>query len=285
MEKKVLLKELVDTGTNLRKQIISKVRVSDQGAYPIGEIWDANTTINTIVDGASIAFDTLKEVEEKLEEHDAQIAAEIARAKAAEQAEQNRATAAENNLQQTKADKANTYTKSEVYNKTEMNTMIGEMKIPDTYAIYSYQAFNADGSIAYGTGKAQLTGVISGDYTQINIIEATDEQFIGQKYYMPTNATADGITLNQLYDADKQPVGIAVKITLYSDTTYKSCSVKEYIDYMVSHYASGGTVGPSTVDSASIIDGSVQLEDLSDEVRDKLKVTVDEADENATIGG
>lgn len=247
MEKKVLLKELVDTGTNLRKQIISKVRVSDQGAYPIGEIWDANTTLNTIVDGASIAFDTLKEVEEKLEEHDAEI--------------------------------ANTYTKSEV------NTIIGEMKIPDKYAIYSYQAFNADGSVQYGTGKAQLTGVVSGDYTQINIIEATDEQLIGQKYYIPTNATADGITLNQLYNADKQAVGIAVKITLYSDTTYKSCSVKEYIDYMISHYTSGGTVGPSTVDSAAIIDGSVQLEDLADEVRDKLKVTVDEADENATIGG
>ena len=95
MEKKVLLKDLVDSGTNLRKQITSKVRVSDQGVYPIGEIWDANTTINTIVDGASIAFDTLKEVEQKLEQHDAQIAAEVARATAAEAAEKARAMAAE----------------------------------------------------------------------------------------------------------------------------------------------------------------------------------------------
>ena len=239
MEKKVLLKDLVDTGTNLRKQIISKVRVSDQGVYPIGEIWDANTTLNTIVDGASMAFDTLKEVEDKLDEQDAQI--------------------------------------------QTINDTFGDIKVPDTYAIYSYQSFNADGSVAYGTGKAQLTGIISGDYTQVNIIEDTTPEFVGQKFYILTNAVVDGTTLNQLYNADKQPVGIAVKITLYSDTTYKACNVKEYVDYMVSHYAGGGIVGPSTVDSAAIIDGSVKIEDLSDEVKDKLQATVDEEDENVYI--
>lgn len=272
MEKKVLLKELVDTGTNLRKQIISKVRVSDQGVYPIGEIWDANTTLNTIVDGASIAFDTLKEVEVKLDEHDAEIAAEIARA-----------TAAENNLNNIKADKANTYTKNEVYNKTEIGDMIGDIKVPDTYAVYTHQSFNSDGSVVYGSGKIQLTGIISGDYTQINILEDTHEEFVGQKFYILTNATADGATLNQLYNADKQAVDIAVKITLYSDTTYKSCNIKEYVDYMVSHYAGGGSIGPSTVDSAAIIDGSIKIEDLSDEVKDKLQATVDEEDENVYI--
>lgn len=52
MEKKVLLKDLVDFGSNIRKQITSKVRVSDQGVYPIGEIWDANTVVDVIVNGA-----------------------------------------------------------------------------------------------------------------------------------------------------------------------------------------------------------------------------------------
>lgn len=272
MEKKVLLKELVDTGTNLRKQIISKVRVSDQGVYPIGEIWDANTTLNTIVDGASIAFDTLKEVEEKLEQHDEQIANEIARA-----------TTAETNLNNIKADKANTYTKSEIYNKTEIDDTVGDIKIPDTYAIYNYQSFNADGSVAYGNGKAQLTGIISGDYTQVIIIEDVTPEFVGQKFYILTNAVADGTTLNQLYDADKQSVGLAVKITLYSDTTYKACNIKEYVDYMVSHYAGGGSVGPSTVDSAAIIDGSIEEDDLSEALKKKLQATVDEDDENVYI--
>lgn len=58
MEKKVLLKNLVDNGTNLRKQITSKVRVSDNGAYPIGEIWDANTTTGVIVDSAVAAVES-----------------------------------------------------------------------------------------------------------------------------------------------------------------------------------------------------------------------------------
>lgn len=53
---------------------------------------------------------------------------------------------------------------------------------------------------------------------------------------------------------------------------------------MVSHYAGGGGgLGPSTVDSAAIIDGSIKIEDLSDEVKDKLQATVDEEDENVYI--
>lgn len=63
MNKKVLLKQLVDNGTNLRKQITSKVRVSDQGVYPIGEIWDANTVVDVIVNGAHADHDTLNELD------------------------------------------------------------------------------------------------------------------------------------------------------------------------------------------------------------------------------
>jgi len=84
MDKKVLLQDLVETGRNVRKQIISKVVCTDRGVYPIGELWDANTTINTIVDGATIAFDTLKEVEVKLNSLDRDLNAETARAKAVE---------------------------------------------------------------------------------------------------------------------------------------------------------------------------------------------------------
>lgn len=87
MEKKVLLQDLVETGRNIRKQIISKVVCCDRGVHPIGEIWDANKTINTIVAGATEAQDTLKEVEDKLN------------------GEINRAKAAETNLANTKQDK------------------------------------------------------------------------------------------------------------------------------------------------------------------------------------
>ena len=42
MKKKVLLKDLVSTGSHTRKQIVSKVIVSE-GEYQTGELWDANT--------------------------------------------------------------------------------------------------------------------------------------------------------------------------------------------------------------------------------------------------
>lgn len=63
MEKKVLLKDLVDGGTNLRKQIISHVWVSDELEYRIGEIWDANIILKIIVDGASEDYNTLRKIE------------------------------------------------------------------------------------------------------------------------------------------------------------------------------------------------------------------------------
>ena len=84
MEKKVLLKDLVDTGTNLRKQITSKVRVSDQGVYPIGEIWDANTVLDVIVNGSHEQHDTIRELDEFAHDINSRLIDEIARAKAAE---------------------------------------------------------------------------------------------------------------------------------------------------------------------------------------------------------
>lgn len=52
---------------------------------------------------------------------------------------------------------------------------------------------------------------------------------------------------------------------------------------MVSHYAGGGSIGPSTVDSAAIIDGSIEEDDLSEALKKKLQATVDEDDENVYI--
>lgn len=66
MEKRVLLTELVDRGTHLRKEITPTATITDNGKYPAGTFWDANKTLNEIVAGATDAQDTLKEVEDKL---------------------------------------------------------------------------------------------------------------------------------------------------------------------------------------------------------------------------
>lgn len=46
----------------------------------------------------------------------------------------------------------------------------------------------------------------------------------------------------------------------------------------------GGTVGPNSITSLEISDGTIQIEDLSDDLKDKLQPTVDEDDENVFIG-
>lgn len=121
MEKKVLLKQLVDGGTNLRKQIISKVRVSDEGVYPIGELWDANTILDIIVNGAHEQHDTIRELDSFVHDINNRLVEEIARAKNAEQ-----------QLDDKKADKTDVYSRAEIEvlinTITEMQGKIAELE-------------------------------------------------------------------------------------------------------------------------------------------------------------
>ena len=64
MEKKVLLKELVDSGTNIRRNFIPKAVVSTEGEYQIGEFWDANKTIDVIVNNSHKQHDNIRELDE-----------------------------------------------------------------------------------------------------------------------------------------------------------------------------------------------------------------------------
>ena len=84
MEKKVLLKELVDSGTNIRRNFIPKAVISTEGEYQIGEFWDANKTIDVIVNNSHKQHDNIREVDEYTHNIDSRLAAEINRAKQAE---------------------------------------------------------------------------------------------------------------------------------------------------------------------------------------------------------
>jgi len=64
MEKKVLLKKLVDAGTHIRSEFTPTAIVSDYGTRPIGEFWDANKTVDVIVNGAHAVHDTVRELDE-----------------------------------------------------------------------------------------------------------------------------------------------------------------------------------------------------------------------------
>lgn len=128
MEKKVLLKKLVEEGRHIRREFIPTAVVSDYGTRPIGEFWDANKTIDVIVNGAHEVHDTIRETDEYIHAEETRakqaekvlqdnIDAEETRAMTAEQANAD-AIAAETTratgVEATKADKATTYTKSEV---------------------------------------------------------------------------------------------------------------------------------------------------------------------------
>lgn len=269
MEKKVLLKELVDTGTNLRKQITSKVRVSDEGVYPIGEIWDANTTLDVIVNGAHEQHDTVRELDNFAHNTDADLRSEI-----------NRATVAEQNLENNKVDR------TDVYVKDEIDDIIGgDLTIVDQYSKYSFTSYSSISGNEWASGIAQLTGVVSGDLTEIVVLENTEDGFVGQKFFIPTNAQADGSTKYPLYNSEKEDTGIQVAVTKQSDTTYKSATIKQYIDYMFAYTGSfSGQVPFDSVGTAQIMDNSIRINDLSNEIKNKLKVTVDEDNESAIFG-
>jgi hypothetical protein len=77
MEKKVLLKDLVSTGTHIRTTVTPKAVISDNGEYQVGEFWDANKTIDVIVNNSHKQHDNIRELDEYTH-------AEEARAKSAE---------------------------------------------------------------------------------------------------------------------------------------------------------------------------------------------------------
>ena len=102
---------------------------------------------------------------------------------------------------------------------------------------------------------------------------------------MSKDAVMDGQTLVQLYKQDMSSAGIALKMIQLSPTTYKNPTIKEYIDYSISKYISGGgSLGPNSVTTLEIQDGTIKIEDLSDDLKDILQPSVDEENENVFIG-
>ena len=86
MERKVLLKDLVSTGTHIRTEFMPKAVISDNGKQHVAEFWDANKTIDVIVNNSHAQHDNIRELDEYAH------------------AEETRAKAAEQNLANTKQD-------------------------------------------------------------------------------------------------------------------------------------------------------------------------------------
>lgn len=90
----------------------------------------------------------------------------------------------------------------------------------ETYYFASYS--DQQGSTLWGEGTVKTIGV-SGDYTQVEVLTNTPESsFVGQEFYIASNANANGTTLYPLYtDAGTTAAGIYVKISTSEINTFE----------------------------------------------------------------
>lgn len=96
---------------------------------------------------------------------------------------------------------------------TTLNVTVNKNPTPETYAFTSYA--DAQGETEWGSGTVETTGVTSGNYTQVEVLtNEPDESFVGQKFYVTSDAEADGTTIYELFtDAGTTSAGIYVSIT------------------------------------------------------------------------
>lgn len=77
-------------------------------------------------------------------------------------------------------------------------------------------------TIPYATGEVETTGNTttfdSEEYSEVEVIENTIEGFVGQKFFVNSNAKVDGTTTTQLYNAEGAGQGIWVTM-IFAATT------------------------------------------------------------------
>lgn len=80
--------------------------------------------------------------------------------------------------------------------------------------IYSFVSYaDANKNTQYGTGIARTTGLVKGDYAQIQVVRnEPEESFVGNKYYVLANSDADGTTAIQLFKKPGEPEELYVTI-------------------------------------------------------------------------
>ena len=102
-----------------------------------------------------------------------------------------------------------TPTQEEENNNQQQNNTQEESK--QTYNFISYG--DSEGTDEWARGTVETTGINNNGYTQVEVKTNTISEFIGQKFYIDSNAKTDG-TLYPLYsDAGETAVGIYVSIS------------------------------------------------------------------------
>lgn len=86
---------------------------------------------------------------------------------------------------------------------------------PITYSFISYA--DSEGETKWAEGTVETTGVTENGFTEVQVKTNTEEEFIGQKFYITSDAKTDG-TIYPLYsDAGTTSVNIYVSISTQSE--------------------------------------------------------------------
>ena len=87
-----------------------------------------------------------------------------------------------------------------------------------TYHFKSYDDIN--GTTLWGKGTVETTGTVTDGYTEVEVLSNnTDESFIGEKFFIISNAKTDGTIYELFTDAGTTSAGIFVSVSLtpYND--------------------------------------------------------------------
>lgn len=96
----------------------------------------------------------------------------------------------------------------------DLDARITALEDGETPTIYYFTSYDdAEKTTEYATGTARTTGVTSGDYSQIKVLTNSVEGFVGNKYYIPTDAKTDGTVYELFTDAGTTSAEIFVTIS------------------------------------------------------------------------
>ena len=110
--------------------------------------------------------------------------------------------------EETTEENNNTTTETPTQEEENNNT---QEESKQTYNFISYG--DSEGTEEWARGTVETTGISSNGYTQVEVKTNTIAEFIGQKFYIASNAKTDG-TLYPLYsDAGETAVDIYVSIS------------------------------------------------------------------------
>ena len=83
---------------------------------------------------------------------------------------------------------------------------------PVTYNFTSYA--DSEGETEWGTGTVETTGVVSGNYTQVEVkTNSSDQSFVGQKFFVITSAKTDGTIYTVYTDGGRTSAGFYISIS------------------------------------------------------------------------